>query len=203
VARIVPVFFGVCLVLLLLLLIDGLGTAAAVYAAVLTAISAAMVFYSRYYIQEMLLVCFTFGAIVSGYRYAQSKNWLASIIDQSRGNEAGIKSATLRPSRAPSRIPAEIKATRQQKVKVSPPLGNESRNYVPGEIIIKFRKGTDKQVIEAIQTKLNLETIRIVSSPNVYLIRIKDGDSVEDVVGQLREFQEVVHSEPNYIRRAD
>jgi uncharacterized protein (TIGR03663 family) len=72
--RIVPVFFGVCLVLLLLLVIDGLGTAAAVYAGVLTAISAAMVFYSRYYIQEMLLVCFTFGAIVSGYRYTQSKN---------------------------------------------------------------------------------------------------------------------------------
>ncbi len=72
--RIVPVFFGVCLVLLLLLVIDGLGTAAAVYAGVLTAISAAMVFYSRYYIQEMLLVCFTFGAIVSGYRYTQNKN---------------------------------------------------------------------------------------------------------------------------------
>jgi len=72
--RIVPVFFGVCLVLLLLLVIDGMGTAAAVYAGVLTAISAAMVFYSRYYIQEMLLVCFTFGAIVSGYRYTQSKS---------------------------------------------------------------------------------------------------------------------------------
>ncbi len=71
--RIVPVFFGVCLVLLLLLVVDGLGTAAAVYAAVLTTISAAMVFYSRYYIQEMLLVCFTFGAIVSGYRYTRSK----------------------------------------------------------------------------------------------------------------------------------
>jgi hypothetical protein len=41
--RIVPVFFGVCLVLLLLLLMDGLGTAAAVYAGILTAISAAMV----------------------------------------------------------------------------------------------------------------------------------------------------------------
>jgi uncharacterized protein (TIGR03663 family) len=71
--RIVPVFFGVCLVLLLLLVIDGLGTAAAAYAALLTTISAAMVFYSRYYIQEMLLVSFTFGAIVSGYRYTQSK----------------------------------------------------------------------------------------------------------------------------------
>ena len=71
--RIVPVFFGVCLVLLLLPMVGGLGKGAAVYAAVLTAISPAMVFYSRYYIQEMLLVCFTFGAIVAGYRYARSK----------------------------------------------------------------------------------------------------------------------------------
>jgi uncharacterized protein (TIGR03663 family) len=72
--RIVPVFFGVCLVLLLLLLIDGLGTAATIYAGILTAVSPAMVYYSRYYIQEMLLVCFTFGAIVSGYRYTRDRN---------------------------------------------------------------------------------------------------------------------------------
>jgi len=72
--RIVPVFFGVCLVLLVLLARDGLGPSAAVYAAVLTAISPAMVFYSRYYIQEILLVCFTFGVIVFGYRYTRSKN---------------------------------------------------------------------------------------------------------------------------------
>ena len=72
--RIVPVFCGVVLVILLLLMKDGLGHKAVVYAAILTAISPAMVFYSRYYIQEMLLVCFTFGAIVSGYRYVRSKN---------------------------------------------------------------------------------------------------------------------------------
>ena len=71
--RIVPVFLGICLVLLPLLLINGLGSSAAVYAAILTAISPAMVFYSRYYIHEMLLVFFTFGAIVSGYRYTQSR----------------------------------------------------------------------------------------------------------------------------------
>jgi uncharacterized protein (TIGR03663 family) len=72
--RIVPVFFGVLLVLLLLLIVDGLGRTVAVCAAILTAVSPAMVFYSRYYIQEMLLVCFTFGVITCGYRYTQSKN---------------------------------------------------------------------------------------------------------------------------------
>ena len=72
--RIVPVFFGVCLVLLLLLLTDGLGPTTTVCAAVLTAVSPAFVFYSRYYIHEMLLVCFTFAGITSAYRYTQSKN---------------------------------------------------------------------------------------------------------------------------------
>lgn len=78
--RIMPVFFGVCLVLLLLPMAGGLGKGAAVYAAVLTAISPAMVFYSRYYIQEMLLVCFTFGAIVSGYRYTRSKKIIWALL---------------------------------------------------------------------------------------------------------------------------
>jgi len=72
--RIVPVFFGVVLVLLLLLMADGLGRTGSVCAAILTAISPAMVYYSRYYIQEMLLVCFTFGVIVSGYRYTKNRN---------------------------------------------------------------------------------------------------------------------------------
>lgn len=78
--RIVPVFFGVLLVVMLLLVVEGLGPAAAVYAAVLTALSPALVYYSRYYIQETLLVCFTFGLIVSCYRYTKRRNimWMLS-----------------------------------------------------------------------------------------------------------------------------
>lgn len=89
--RIVPVFFGALLVLLVLLMGDGLGRGAAVYAAVLTAISPAMVFYSRYYIQEMLLVCFTFGAIVFGYRYARNKNIAWALLT---GMSLGLMHAT-------------------------------------------------------------------------------------------------------------
>ncbi len=70
--RIVPVVFGTVLILLTLLLVRGLGPAAVV-AALLAALSPAMVFYSRYYIQETLLVCFTFGVIVCGYRYLRTQ----------------------------------------------------------------------------------------------------------------------------------
>jgi len=76
--RIVPALFGAALVLLLLPLLDGLGRAAALFAGLLTAVSPAMVFYSRYYIMEMLLVFFTTALIVAGWRYSRSRRttWL-------------------------------------------------------------------------------------------------------------------------------
>jgi uncharacterized protein (TIGR03663 family) len=70
--RIVPVFFGLALVALPLLLADALGRTAAVAASGLMAVSPAMVYYSRYYIPEMLLAYFLLGTIVFAYRYARS-----------------------------------------------------------------------------------------------------------------------------------
>jgi uncharacterized protein (TIGR03663 family) len=67
--RLIPALFGVALVPLLLLLRGGFSRTALLMAALLTALSPAMVFYSRYFIQEMLLVFFSFGAIVAAWRY--------------------------------------------------------------------------------------------------------------------------------------
>ena len=89
--RIVPVFFSVLLILMSLLLVDGLGRLAVVIAALLTAVSPAFVFYSRYYIQEILLVCFTFGVIGCGYRYVRSGKILWAI---SAGIFLGLMHAT-------------------------------------------------------------------------------------------------------------
>lgn len=66
--RIVPVVFGAGLILLLFLVADGSGRPAAVAAGVLMTISPALVFYSRYYVQETLLVFFTLAAIGSAWR---------------------------------------------------------------------------------------------------------------------------------------
>lgn len=88
--RIVPVAFGVALVLFTALLANGLGLGAVV-AAVLIALSPAMVFYSRYYIQEMLLVCFTAGVIVCGYHYARKRSGLWAVLT---GLFAGLMHAT-------------------------------------------------------------------------------------------------------------
>ena len=69
--RLVPALFGMALVALVFLLCKELGVTATFCAAMLTALSPAMVFYSRYYIQEMLLVCFTFAAMVALWRFAR------------------------------------------------------------------------------------------------------------------------------------
>jgi len=78
--RIVPVFFSVVLILMLLLLTDALPPRALILAAVFTAVSPAFTYYSRYYIQEMLLVCFTFGVIVCAYRYTKKQNVLWALM---------------------------------------------------------------------------------------------------------------------------
>ena len=71
--RLAPVAFGVGLILLLLLFADGLGRPALVWAAIFIAVSPAMVFYSRYFIHEMLLVFFTALTLGAGWRYSQTR----------------------------------------------------------------------------------------------------------------------------------
>jgi uncharacterized protein (TIGR03663 family) len=65
----VTVIFGVLMIVLLIALVDAWEPGAMIAAALLTAVSPAMVYYSRYYVHEMLLVCFTLGAIVFLWRW--------------------------------------------------------------------------------------------------------------------------------------
>ena len=80
------------------------------------------------------------------------------------------------------------------------PEGGETKSYVPGEILVKFRDGTTDQTKKAIQKEVHLETIRLISKPNLYLMKILDGSSVESVMERLGKFKEVKYAEPNYIR---
>jgi hypothetical protein len=76
--RLIPALFGISLLLLLGLIYDGLDKTALAWAALFTAVSPLMVFYSRYYIMEVLLVWFTFACIACGWRYFMSRRliWL-------------------------------------------------------------------------------------------------------------------------------
>ena len=89
--RVVTVAFGVGLILLLLLIKDGFGRGATIWAALFLAASPAMVFYSRYFIHEMLLVFFSLLTLAAGWRYSRSRKLIWATLT---GAGVGLMSAT-------------------------------------------------------------------------------------------------------------
>ena len=71
--RLLPVFFSALTLLLALWLRRDIGALAAVWATLFALLSPGLFFYSRFYIQESLLVCFTFGLLVAGRRYWRTR----------------------------------------------------------------------------------------------------------------------------------
>jgi len=89
--RLAPAVLGAGCVVLVVLLADGLGRAAAGWAAALLACSPALVFYSRYYIHETLLTFFTLLALGAGWRQARTGRWRWALL---AGGAAGLMHAT-------------------------------------------------------------------------------------------------------------
>jgi uncharacterized protein (TIGR03663 family) len=89
--RRVPVAFGVATILLLPLLAAGIGRTPVTVAALLMAVSPAMVFYSRMFIQEALFACFTLAFVIAIGRAATAAGrwwWILA------GLAAGLAVAT-------------------------------------------------------------------------------------------------------------
>ncbi len=74
--RLTPAIFGIALILTPLLFLKRLGKFTVFSACVLLAFSPAFVYYSRYYIQEMLLVFFTAMFLGCVWKYLDSKKYL-------------------------------------------------------------------------------------------------------------------------------
>jgi uncharacterized protein (TIGR03663 family) len=89
--RAVPAVLGVALVAAHLGARAFLGTAGAAVAALLAALSPAMVFYSRYYIHETPLVLFSFGTLLAAGRYLRKPTVVPAVLT---GAGAGLMHAT-------------------------------------------------------------------------------------------------------------
>ena len=74
--RIIPVCFGLLLILLSPLLVPLIGRNAALASALWIAVSPVQAYYSRYYIQETLFVCFAFALLVLVFRYLRARRWI-------------------------------------------------------------------------------------------------------------------------------
>ncbi|HDT14398.1 MAG TPA: TIGR03663 family protein [Candidatus Aminicenantes bacterium] len=89
--RLVPALFGTALLVAFLLFSGGLAREARLAAAALAAVSPALSYYSRFYIQETLLVLFLAVLLGAGWRYAKRPSALWAL---AAGTAAGLMAAT-------------------------------------------------------------------------------------------------------------
>lgn len=81
---------------------------------------------------------------------------------------------------------------------ISQPQG-QRHQFAPNEVLVKFNPDTNPEAIERIQAELKLETIRAFRSPNLFLMKITGGATVEAIIEKLKAYQAVKYAEPNYV----
>jgi len=79
----------------------------------------------------------------------------------------------------------------------------QQHEYVPHEVLVKFNPDTNPETIARIQAELKLEKVREFRSPNLFLMKITDGTSVEAIIEKLKTYEEVKNAEPNYVVKAN
>ena len=73
-------------------------------------------------------------------------------------------------------------------------------SYAQGEIIIKFFPETSDEKMKIILERFKLKTIKKISPRGVYLFKIEDNITVDELIKSLKQIKEIEYAEPNYIR---
>lgn len=80
-----------------------------------------------------------------------------------------------------------------------PPLsGYKKRNKTSSEILVRFKPDTDPDKIREIQDKYGLETVKPLSTPGLFLMKITGEMPVETIIKELKKQSEVIYAEPDY-----
>jgi general secretion pathway protein D len=75
-----------------------------------------------------------------------------------------------------------------------------NKQYAPGELLVKFKEGVTKERALEVLSERGAIVIRYLELLDVYNIRLKKGQDVEDAVREFTEVPEVLYAEPNYTR---
>ena len=73
--------------------------------------------------------------------------------------------------------------------------------YVPGEVLLKFKDDVSHERMDEILRLYRLEPIKFLRKVPVYQLKIAGDESVLDMVEKLSSLPEVEYAEPNYIMR--
>ncbi len=92
----------------------------------------------------------------------------------------------------PDRL-AEITRDKQKEFAVA------NKRYVSGELMVKFREGVPEEKVRSIISQQGATVMKFMDKLGVYLLKLKERQSVEDAVKEFSDLPEVEYAEPNYI----
>jgi hypothetical protein len=80
--------------------------------------------------------------------------------------------------------------------------GNQGKRtkpqFVPGEVLVKFKAGVTREEIDATRETYGLSLMNRLKGIGVYRFKIPPGSTVEDMVDTLMKNSQVEYAEPNY-----
>ena len=90
--------------------------------------------------------------------------------------------------------------------RISSLTGNDSSsgkplNYVPGELLVKYKQQLSLSSINSLHSELNVTEIKRFPEINVHHIKLPSGTNVEDALKAFKDNPAVEYAEPNYIRQ--
>ncbi|MBN2168895.1 MAG: S8 family serine peptidase [Actinobacteria bacterium] len=74
--------------------------------------------------------------------------------------------------------------------------------FAPGEIIVKFKQGTDSSAVETLRSGIGQVSSELLGSQGLELLRV-GSENLENLIGVLRDSGLVEYAEPNYVRKVE
>ncbi len=79
---------------------------------------------------------------------------------------------------------------------------SNSPEYVPGQVVVKFKTGIDPKAINSTAAANSLSIVKSSTLSDYTLVQIPTGKTVDDMVATLNKDPNVEYAEPNYIYHA-
>lgn len=77
-------------------------------------------------------------------------------------------------------------------------FASEESRYVQGELLVRFRDNVSKENAEEIITRHGASVITIIKDLNIYHIKLRPKQNVEEAIKEFTSYPEVIYAEPNY-----
>jgi len=95
-----------------------------------------------------------------------------------------------------------LRAEPIKEASIIDPKTNRKVSVVAGEILVKFKPEVEKETIDKINKKFEVEIKKELRIKNTYRLNVPPAKTINEMLKKYREDPNVEYAEPNYIRKA-